>query len=96
MSRSVSNLARDEHGPIKAGVTFERSAAELAALEYRQAARQICPECVAKDAALAAKDDVIRQLGERLAAASECLGRAAERRARKAEPFMPPPEMTKP
>lgn len=96
MSRSVSNLARDEHGPIKAGVTFERSAAELAALEYRQAARQICPECVAKDAALAAKDDVIRQLGERLACLAAHLAMLAERERERQVPFMPPPEMTEP
>lgn len=45
--------ARDAHGPIKAGVTFERKAAEPV----------VCRECIAKDAvilALASRLDGLR------------------------------------
>ena len=73
-----STLARDEHGIVKAGVSFEQSPWESAAAHYHAVSRVICRDCVAKD-------ETIRILSERLAAASACLGRVAERAERRAE-----------
>lgn len=64
---------RDQHGPIKAGVTFEQPP---------DAAPHVCRDCAAKDA-------VILGLAERVACLAAHLARLAERQAQESKPFMP-------
>lgn len=122
---------RDEHGPVKSGVVFERTSAtsgrvridrrtglplhpaEQAAADYHEHATvgdaallarvlELETTLAAAEQAMAVKDqlaDVLRgriaelealtaNLSQRLAAASECLGRAAERRPEYAPPSL--------
>ena len=86
---------RDVHGLVKAGVSFELSPAEMAALEYRNAARHVCPECQQLQVDLAAQRLLNRQLAERVVALKEIVAAGAERAERRAKPW-PPPKMLEP